>query len=658
MAQFSHLFQPIAIGTVTVSNRILSSAHGTQLVDDGLPNERLIAYHLERARGGVGLIVLEASRVHPSTVQSARQLAAFDPRVIPAYRRLVDALHAHGVVVFAQIVHQGRQISGLAARQPLWAPSPIPCPVFPAHRAVPHAMDHDQIREVVQAHAVTAANLKDAGVDGVELHGAHGYLIQQFMSPFSNQRSDAYGGSLENRLRFAYEVIDATRAAVGPDYPLGMRVSGDEFVPGGLDLQQMEVIAPRLVARGLDFLAVSVSTYAGSSYATMIPDMHFPHGPFVYVASALRAALHAAGLRVPVMAAGRIVDPAQAEQVLAEGHADMVTMTRALIADPELPRKAREGRVEDIRACIGCNQGCVGMVHMRQPITCLVNPTAGVEQEWGLQTLQPAARRKRVLVVGGGPAGLEAARVATLRGHRVALWEQGWELGGQLAIAVRARNRVELGKLAGWLEWQVRQLGVEVRLGTEATVESVLVAEPDAVVLATGAVPLLPQIPGCDGLPLLDVTDALCNLRQVGRRVVVLDDDRHYKAAGIAEHLADLGHEVAIVTVRAETGADVPTVSFHGLRHRLGKKGVRTLSYHDVARVEGRAVVAVDDFSGRETVLPDVDTLIYAGLSRAADELARALRGRVAELHVAGDCAAPRRALEAMREGHAAGRAV
>lgn len=358
------------------------------------------------------------------------------------------------------------------------------------------------------------------------------------------------------------------------------------------------------------------------------------------------------------MAVGRIIDPAHGEQILADGHADMITMTRALLADPELPQKARDGRVEDIRPCIGCNQGCVGMAHYGRPITCLVNPTAGNEERWGALTLRRAAPAKRVLVVGGGPAGLEAARVAALRGHRVALWEQAWALGGQVAIAARARNRVEMGKLIGWLETQVKKLGVEVRLGVEATVQRVLAAEPDAVVLATGSTPVLPEIPGLGALPLLDVTDALCNLAQVGKRVVVLDDDRHYKAAGIAECLADRGHEVVVVTRGGETGADVPTVSFVGLRCRLGEKRVRTLPFHDVARVEGRDVVVVDQFDGREEMLPAVDTLIFAGPNRAEVSLAQALEGRVSQVHLAGDCVAPRRALEAMREGHAAGRAV
>ncbi|MBI4505260.1 MAG: FAD-dependent oxidoreductase [Chloroflexi bacterium] len=652
---FPRLFEPITIRGVTIPNRVLSSAHGTQLAEGYQPSERLLAYHLERARGGVGLIVLEASRVHPTTVSNPRQMTGYDPRTIPAYRRLTDALHEHGVVVFSQILHQGRQITGLDTRTPLWAPSAIPCPVF---KEAPHEMSRAEIREVVDAHAVTATNLKAAGVDGIEIHAAHGYLIQEFMSPFSNKREDGYGGRLENRLRFACEVIDATRDAVGPDYALGIRISGDEFVPGGLDLAAMTQITPLLVKRGLDFVSASVSTYYGMSYATMIPDMHFGHGPFVYVAAAIRKALHEAGVAVPVMAVGRIIDPAHGEQILADGHADMVTMTRALLADPELPKKAREGRVDDIRACIGCNQGCVGMAHLGRPITCLVNPTAGSEEHWGALTLRRVARPKRVLVVGGGPAGLEAARVAALRGHRVALWEQAWALGGPVAIATRARNRVEMGKLIGWLETQVRKLGVEVRLGVEATVESVVAYDADAVVLATGSEPMLPEVSGLGELPLLDVTDALCNLPQVGTRVVVLDDDRHYKAAGVAEHLADLGHEVVVVTRAGETGADVPTVSFAGLRCRLGEKRVRTLPFHDVARVEGRDVIAMDQFGGREETLRAIDTLIFAGPNRAAVSLARALESRVPEVHLAGDCVAPRRALEAMREGHAAGRAV
>jgi mycofactocin system FadH/OYE family oxidoreductase 2 len=651
---FSRLFEPIKIANCLIPNRILSSAHGTQYVEDYQVSDRLIAYHVERARGGVGLIVLEATRVHPTTLSHSRQTPGYDPSVIPGYRRLCDAIHQHGTVVFSQILHQGRQITGLDTRLPLWAPSPLPCPVF---KEIPHEMTTAEIREVVDGHARTSANLKAAGVDGIEIHAAHGYLIQEFLSPLTNQRRDHYGGTLENRLRCAYEIIDAVRDAVGSGFPVGMRISGDEFTPGGLDLEAMKVIAPLLVARGLDFLSVSMSTYRGYSYSTMIPDMAFGPGPFVYLASEIRTALRSAGLPIPVMAVGRILEPVQAERVLAEGGADMVTMTRALLADPELPVKAREGRLEDIRECIGCNQGCVGMGHTGRPITCLVNPTAGSEAVWGLHTLVPAKARKRVLVIGGGPAGMEAARVAAVRGHEVALWERSEALGGQVAVAVLARGRAEFGKLIDWLGSQLSKLRVVIQLGREATAEAVLRGGFDSVIVATGSVPVLPEIPGLDGLPLMDVTDALRNLEQVGSRVVVLDDDRHFKAAGIAEELADRGHIVTVVTRGGETGADVISVSFAGLRVRLGQKGVRTLPFHDVARVDGRAVVARDEFSGREELLQGIDTLIFAGQNRALADLAQTLTG-VPHVVMAGDCVAPRRALEAMREGHGAGRAI
>jgi mycofactocin system FadH/OYE family oxidoreductase 2 len=651
---FPRLFEPIRIGDRVISNRIVSSAHGTQYIENYEISDRLIAYHTERARGGVGLIVLEASRVHPTTLSTPRQTPGYNPRVVPGYLKLCDALHRHGAVVFSQILHQGRQISSLDTRLPLWAPSALPCPVF---KEVPHEMTAAEIREVIDGHARTAEHLVAAGVDGIEIHAAHGYLIQEFMSPLTNQRHDDYGGSLEHRLRFAYEVIEAVRDAVGRGHPVGMRISGDEFTPGGLDIEVMKVIAPKLAARGLDFLSVSMSTYGGYSYSTMIPDMAFRPGAFVYLASEIRRVLREAGMPIPVMAVGRILEPIQAERILAEGHADMVTMTRALLADPELPRKAREGRPEDIRPCIGCNQGCVGMGHTGRPITCLVNPTAGREAEWGLQTLTPVTPAKRVLVVGGGPAGMEAARVAAVRGHHVTLWERDNALGGQVAVAALARTRAEFGKLIKWLEAQLGTLHVEVCLGVEATAERIRGGGFDAVVLATGSEPSRPDIPGLDGLQMLDVTEALRTLDRVGRRVVVLDDDRHFKAAGIAEELADRGRQVTIITRGGETGADIVSVSFAGLRVRLGQKGVRTLPFHDIARVDDHAVVARDEFSGREETLPDVDTLIFAGQHRARDDLIKML---AKEPHVlaAGDCVAPRRALEAMREGHGAGLAV
>ncbi len=651
---FPHLFEPIRIRRCVIPNRILSSAHGTQYIENYRVSDRLIAYHVERARGGAGLIVLEASRVHPTTVSHPRQTPGYDPGVIPGYRQLCDAVHAHGTMVFSQILHQGRQITGLDTRLPLWAPSPLPCPVF---KEVPHEMSAAEIREVVDGHARTAENLKAAGVDGIEIHAAHGYLLQEFMSPLSNQRRDRYGGNLENRLRFTIEVLDAVREAVGPDHAVGIRLSGDEFTPGGLGIEAMKEIAVQLTARGLDFISVSMSTYRGYSYATMIPDMAFKPGAFVYLAAEIRGALARAGTPIPIMAVGRIIEPAQAETILAEGSADMVTMTRALLADPELPNKTREGRAEDIRQCIGCNQGCVGMGHTGRPITCLVNPAAGSEAEWGTGTLVPVKTPKRVLVVGGGPAGMEAARVAAARGHSVTLWERADTLGGQIAIAVRAKNRAEFGKLVAWLESQLSKLGVEVRFRMDATAERIRQARFDTVVVATGSVPVLPAIPGTGGLTPVDVTDALRGLETLGHRVVILDDDRHFKAAGIAEELADRGHDVTVVTRGGETGADVISVSFAGLRVRLGRKSVRTLPFHDVARLNGHDVVVCEEFSGREETLRNVDALVFAGQNQALDTLSRSLED-VPQVLAAGDCVAPRRALEAMREGHAAGRAV
>jgi len=497
-----------------------------------------------------------------------------------------------------------------------------------------------EIREVADGHGRTAHNLKLAGVDGIEIHAAHGYLLQEFMSPLSNQRRDEYGGSLGNRLRFTIEVIDAVRESVGSEYPVGMRLSGDEFTPGGLDIEAMKEIAVRLVARGLDFLSISMSTYRGYSYATMIPDMAFSPGAFVYLAAEIRRALHHAGTPVPIMAVGRIIEPAQAEAILAEGQADMVTMTRALLADPELPKKAREGRADEIRQCIGCNQGCVGMGHTGRPITCLVNPAAGSEIQWSAHAITRVPSPKRVLVVGGGPAGMEAARVAATRGHRVTLWERSNTLGGQVSVAVLARNRAEFGKLISWLEAQLSKLKVDIALETEATADRIRGELFDAVVLATGSVPVLPTIPGADALAPTDVTEALRRLGHIGPRVVILDDDRHFKAAGIAEELADRKCQVTVVTRGGETGADIISVSFAGLRDRLGRKSVRTLPFHDVARVDGHDVIVYDEFSGREECLHGIDSLVFAGQNRALDSLAKLLdEPRVL---LAGDCVAPR----------------
>ena len=446
MAQeFKHLFSPITIRSMTVRNRIYSSPHHPLFIDrlTGLPGERMVEYWVAKAKGGIGMIGTYLTEVH-----AHEELDVFRrPGAVEAFKSATDAVHQYGAKIICQIAHSGGQAGNFFRKS--WAPSALPVPDSRAVWYIPHEMTRDEIKATIDAYAHAATIVKKAGMDGVGIHGAHGYLVTEFMSPYYNRRTDEYGGSLENRMRFPLELIDAVRSAVGDDFVVGIRVNAEEFVDGGYTLDDFLVMAPMLVKTGkLDYLNVSVGTYI--STATVIEPMYFPLDSFVYCAAAVKQVVD-----IPVFARGRITDPVQAEQILANNQADMVSMVRAIIADPEFANKAREGRVDEIRKCIGCNEGCwrrgttdqtIGVL---SGITCTMNPVVGLEGQPGWGELEPATVKKRVMVIGGGPAGLETARVAALRGHQVSLYDKGSELGGQTLIADKAPGRdgfLDLGR--------------------------------------------------------------------------------------------------------------------------------------------------------------------------------------------------------------------
>ncbi|MBU4037126.1 MAG: FAD-dependent oxidoreductase, partial [Proteobacteria bacterium] len=478
--QFNYLFTPIKIGTKTIKNRIYFGPHGTMFADkDYIMDDRYVEYLRARAKGGAGLIIAGMMTV----MENARDFAGIqeihDKRVVPMLRKLAEAVHNEGATVLVQLCHTGRESDPELSRLPAWSPSAIPsCAMF---RDVPKEMEEEDIHEVVRAFKRAASFIKEAGLDGVEIHGGSGYLPQQFMSSITNIRTDEYGGSLENRLRFPMEVIDAARNAMGNNLILGIRLSGDDFIPGGNGIDDYKEIARQFEATGkIDFIHVGGPFYEGIYGLGM--GMQVPLGFYTP---------HAVGFKevvdLPVLNDFRINDPVQGEKILADGQGDMVGMIRALIADPELPNKAMEGRLEEIRSCIACDQGCIGRVFKGKSMTCLQNATVGLEQKIG--TLAPVSAKKKVLIVGGGPAGMETARVARLRGHEVILYEKEKKLGGQVNIAVKAPGRAEFGGITRYLVKQMELLGVKVNLGVTATSELVAKENPDAVVIATGSNP-------------------------------------------------------------------------------------------------------------------------------------------------------------------------
>ncbi|MBM4463043.1 MAG: hypothetical protein FJ012_06850 [Chloroflexi bacterium] len=538
--QFSHLFSPLKIGSMNVRNRIVMSAHNTNYALDLVPNEKLINYWAARAKGGVGLVVTGILWVHPNPWLNTFCM----PGALDGLKKAAQAVSKHGAKFVAQIGNMGAMVGHFFMPSP-WAPSTVLAPNEKTERFMSHKMTKSEIEDMIDRFANAARMVKEAGIDGLEIHGAHGYLICEFMSPYWNKREDEYGGSLENRMRFPIEIVDAVRGSVGRDFVVGMRVIGDEFIRGGYTLDDMLMMAPMLTRTGkLDYLNVSAGGYVMAS--TIIEPMYYPLNSFVYCAAAIKRVVD-----VPVFARGRITDPEQAEKILANNQADMVSMVRAMIADPEFANKAREGRVDDIRKCIGCNEGCWG-VQARlgaytNGISCTMNPATGWEGEPGWGEVEPAAVKKRVMIIGGGPAGLETARVAALRGHQVSLYDRGSELGGQTLIAAKAPGRDGFLDLSRYYSHQMKLLKIDVHLNTEVTAEMVQGQDPQAVVVATGSVPYIPDIPGVDGDNVVEVREVLSGEAEVGDNVIVIGFDSDIQSLSTGELLADRGKKVEIL---------------------------------------------------------------------------------------------------------------
>jgi len=649
---FPTLFSPQKLGSHTLKNRICMSAHADSLGEQGLPTERAVRYYEARARGGAGLLMCFGSAsVHPgSSARVWNGVELFDDRVIPYLSTFSDAIHRHGVPVVAQITHKGRRghSEGNDFR-PLVGPSPVR---EPNHRETPHVIDQGTIAEIVRAFADAAFRLKQGGFDGCEVMASACHLIDQFWTPRANRRTDDYGGDLASRMRFGVEVLRAIRERVGAEFLIGIRMTGDEMLEGGLDRDAAQEIARKLDELGIldyfNIVGASCETY--TTEALTVPDMSFPLATFAGLAASIKAAVG-----VPVIATGRINDPAVAERVLRDGQADLCVMTRALIADPDLPTKALEGRLEDIRRCFGYNSGCIDRIYTGKGVTCVQNAVVGREREWS--ELPPAERPLKVVIVGGGPAGLECARVARLRGHSVVLFEKSDELGGQTLIAKKAPARQDFDGACRYQSRQCEKLGVEIRLGAEADAATVLRESPDAVVLATGARALQPDIPGI-GAHGISAWEVLAGRMPAGSRVLVIDEEYGYQGTSVAEFLLDRGKQVAIVTSERTIGTFLGATTAPPVFERLFKKGIILHCHLNVVRLEQGRAFARNVWSGREESLAPFDWFVYAYGGEAVSDLERSLKGQVPRLSLVGDCYAPRTLQHAILEGHKIARAL
>ncbi len=645
---FPHLFSPIRLGHVEARNRIVSTSHGTNMAANGAPSPREIAYHAAKARGGCGTVMMFGSAAaSPLTPISPDHVNIHDDAALPGLREAAAAVKAHGALAISQVTSSGRR-SRATFDQTGYGPSDTVSEIAPS---VPHVLSLDEIRQMIDHYAQACRRLKDCGFDGCDLAFYDDQLPDQFWNPSINRRQDAYGGSLENRLRFSLEVLEAVRATVGRDFIVGARVSGDDHDRGGLGSDDLLDIVVRLDQTGLlDYFTVTggtISTYRSRGYN--IPSAYFPHATFTGLSRRIRGSV-----RAPVIVTGRIVTPEQAERVLREGSADLVGMTRALIADPDLPNKARDGRLDDIRVCMGSNEGCIDRLYFGLPIQCVQNPVIGHELEWG--TLTPAAHPKRVLVVGGGPAGLETARVAALRGHEVTLVERSHELGGAILIACRAPGWEAYRGSVDWLKGQLDKLPVTIRTGYEATVASVMKESPEVVVVATGAEPRRPQIPGADLPHVATAAAVLAGQATVGERCVILDETGYTPGPKVADALSLAGHRVEIVTPQYSLGEDIGTTLRAALVERLIRHGVTITALTAPVAITLQGVTVTHVLTGTIRDLA-ADSVIVSSSGVGRDALYHALRAQVEErgasmeLHLIGDAFAPRHLRHAMEDG-------
>lgn len=655
---FTHIMTPIRIGSVEIKNRVFRSAH-TTAIGGGTLSDDLVAYHEARARGGVGLSVIEAMSVHPSSLSALNMI---DPSLAEKYPRMMDRLRPHGMRVFQQLFHAGQHGRTLDGAPP-WGPSDQP---GVNTGVAPIPMTRMMIDTIVGAYAAASAKLEQWGCEGAEFHCGHGFLPQQFLSSYANDRTDDYGGSLENRARFTIEALTAIRASVSKDFALGIRLSPD-MLEGGVGVEDNLAVARMAEAAGLvDF--VSISSGAFQTMDKTIGGMHEPMGFEMPVTTPITSQV-----TVPTMIVGRYRTLEEADQAIRAGEGDMVAMVRATIAEPDLVRKTLAGHPEQVRPCIGCNQGCIGQLQAPpHRMGCAVNPAVGYELKMGDDRLSPAETPQKILVIGGGPAGMEAARVAALRGHRVVLAEAAPDLGGTANLAAAAPTRAGIRDILVWQEDEVFRGGVEVRTSTYMDVDDVIAEAPDKIILATGSMPRMDGIQlsnpgepiiGFEQPHVLSSNDLfLMPGRDPGKSAVIIDDCGHYEAIACAEHLVERGVDVTFVTRHISFAPLVEAALMSEPALRRLSNGRFTLHTRMRALAIGPDHVTLAptflSAHGNQTIKVPADTIVFVSRNRPIRDMAEALTDRGMAVTVVGDANAPRFIPTAIREGHLAGASV
>jgi len=604
--------------------------------EDGSVNDRHIAYYVKRIRGGVGYITFE----HTGVLQQGRafpNMALIDSdQNIPSFRKLAEAIHQENGKILIQINHAGRQTSASITGSPIVAPSAIPCPV---RKEMPQALSHKEIQKIVEAFGEAARRVKESEADGVEIHMAHGYLINQFLSPFSNKREDEYGGDADRRMRMAVEVLRTVRNQVGSDFLVLCRLSADEYVEGGLKLEDTKEIAKALERNGADALHISACV-AVSGYLNH-PPYYAEEGVFVHLAQGIKSVVS-----IPIIAVGRIRTPELANQILEEKKADLISMGRALIADPDLPLKALEGRTDEILPCISCNR-CIQSIR-KGALQCAVNPETGRE---GIFKLQKADRPKKIWIIGGGPAGMKAAEIAARRGHQVTLYEEKEKLGGRFLLASIPPKKQVLKEFIDQLERRLQKLPIKIIIGKPFSPASLRRGKPDGVIIATGAKPFFPPIDGIHEAKAISVEDALSSSTPLGEKVLVVGGGGI--GAEVADYLSENRKEVTLIEMREGIALDQVGHLQHFLNKRLREKGVQILISTKAIRFE-KGGLWVEDPQGTRK-LEGFDSIVIALGSIPNDELVKLLKGKVPEIYVVGDASKPREVMEAVFEGEEVG---
>ena len=664
--EFPKLLSPIKVNTLTLRNRIvMTAAHVGYATLEGEVTDRLIDFYTLRARGGVGLILIGGCPVDEH-ISMPNMVRIDHDRFIPGLKRLTRQVKEAGAGISVQLCHVGRYIpSSMINGEKAFSASAV---YSHFTGETPRALELDEIPIIQDKFVQAASRGKEAGFTGVEIHGSAGYLISQFLSPITNQRKDKYGGSAENRMRFALETVERIREAVGPDFPIAMRVPGNELMKGGNTLEEAKLLVRHLEKAGIDLLNVTMGWHE-----SRVPQVNsfVPRGCYVYAAQEIKSAVS-----IPVLSCNRINDPILAERILQDGSADMTGMTRALIADPDLPKKLMEGRGNQINHCIACNQGCYDRIFGFKPITCLVNPRAGMEKEWAPT---PAKKAKRVLVVGGGLAGMKAACTAAERGHKVSLAEKSGQLGGQFLLNRNIPGREELVTVIKDLTNNLNALSVDILLDREANKQFIKEIAPDVVMVATGARPFFPDIQGRKNKKVVHAWDVLSGKANVGRRVVIVGGN----AVGLetALYLADIGtlspealhflvvnraeswdtleklvskgiKEVTVVEMTRHIGKDIGNSTRWTVMAELKRLGVRLLKNAKALAINDRGIEILTD-DKTETIA--ADSVVIAAGSRSEDRLFLEIKDLVPEVHIIGDAKEPRNALDAVREGFLAG---